>query len=89
MPAGPERRQQTVELDLIGAIVWEQCGRNRRVSEMVEHIRERFRIIHREAELSVSTKESSFDGLCILCFLWQSIPVFSGALRLSRCNLLF
>ena len=54
MPAGPERRQQTVELDLIGAIVWEQCGQNRRVSEMVEHIRERFRISHREAELSVT-----------------------------------
>ena len=54
LPAGPEKQPRKVELDLIGALVWAECGRDRRVCEIVELIRDRFRISHREAELSVT-----------------------------------
>lgn len=54
LPAGPGEKEKKVELDLIGTLVWEECGRNRRVCEIIDLIRDRFRISHREAELSVT-----------------------------------
>jgi hypothetical protein len=54
LPAGPEQQLRKVELDLIGTLVWEECGRNRRVCEIIDLVRDRFRISHREAELSVT-----------------------------------
>jgi hypothetical protein len=51
---GPARQERTLELDLIGSLVWEECGRGHRVSEMIELLEKRFRISHREAELSVT-----------------------------------
>jgi hypothetical protein len=54
LPAGPEKQPRTVELDLIGSLVWEECGRDRRVCEIIDLVRDRFRISHREAELSVT-----------------------------------
>lgn len=54
LPAGPEQQLKKVELDLLGTLVWEECGRNRRVCEIIDLVRDRFRISHREAELSVT-----------------------------------
>lgn len=54
MPPGPERRPRHLELDLIGTRVWEACEARPRVCDLIAEIRERFRISHREAELSVT-----------------------------------
>lgn len=54
LPRGPVRQERSLELDLIGTLVWEACGRESRVCEIIALIRDRFRISHREAELSVT-----------------------------------
>jgi hypothetical protein len=53
-PAGKEKQQRNLELDLIGTMVWEECGRERRVCDIIDQVRARFRISYREAELSVT-----------------------------------
>jgi hypothetical protein len=35
-------------------MVWEECGRERRVCDIIDQVRARFRISYREAELSVT-----------------------------------
>jgi len=53
-PAGKEKQQRNLELDLIGTMVWEECGRERRVCDIIDRVRARFRISYRGAELSVT-----------------------------------
>lgn len=54
LPSGPVRQERSLELDLIGNLVWEASGKESRVCEIIAAIRDRFKISHREAELSVT-----------------------------------
>jgi hypothetical protein len=54
LPAGEQTTEKRLELDLIGSFVWQRCDGNLRVCDLVEAVRERFRISYREAELSVA-----------------------------------
>ena len=54
MAGGEETKDRTVELDLIGSLIWQQCDGRVRVCDLVESVRKRFQISYREAELSVT-----------------------------------
>lgn len=52
--SGPRTTVKTLALDMIGTQVWDACAAGPRVRDLVDTVRTRFRISHREAELSVS-----------------------------------
>ena len=55
LPAGAATEARTVELDLIGSMVWRACNGATRVCDIVEQVRRDLQVSHREAELSVTT----------------------------------
>lgn len=72
--AGPGRQDRTLELDLIGSLVWAECGRHRRVSEIIELLAKRFRISHREAELSVTDFIRVLGSRGLLSVVMERVP---------------
>ncbi|MFO7535297.1 MAG: PqqD family protein [Kiritimatiellia bacterium] len=79
LPAGPEKQAKKLELDMIGSLVWRECGRNRRVCEIIDLLRERFRISHREAELSVTDFIRSLGARGLLGVELETGPVKSAS----------
>jgi len=51
----PEPKEKRIQLDEIGSIVWELCDGQRTVKEIVDHLYEKYKLLPREAELSLSS----------------------------------
>jgi|GEM_PF-4105196 len=53
-PVGGKAQERTVELDLLGSLIWEACRNRPRVIDLVEQVCREFCISYREAEISVT-----------------------------------
>ncbi|MFQ6096003.1 MAG: PqqD family protein [Candidatus Bathyarchaeia archaeon] len=49
----PDVKEKKVQLDKIGSFVWELCDSNRTVEEIVNSLNEEYKMIPREAEISL------------------------------------
>jgi hypothetical protein len=67
-PIGTPTQRRTVELDMVGSLIWRRCGDMPTVLELIEDVMRAFQISYREAELSVSmyVKMLGQRGLLIL-----------------------
>ena len=66
MPAGASVEKRTVELDLIGSMIWQACKEKVRVCDLVELVRREFQISYREAESSVTEYVKVLGGRGLL-----------------------
>jgi len=52
--APPPPKEKRIDLDSIGSIVWELCDGEKTVSDIVEHLHEKYKLMTSEAEISLN-----------------------------------
>ena len=62
LPAGEAVQERTVDLDLVGSMIWRACNGQTRVCDVVEDIREGLQVSYREAEMSVTDYIRTLGG---------------------------
>jgi len=51
----PEPAEKRIQLDEVGSIVWELCDGKKTVKEIVDYLYEKYKLLPREAEVSLSS----------------------------------
>jgi len=51
----PEPKEKRIQLDEIGSIVWELCDGKKTVKEIIDYLYEKYKLLPREAEVSLSS----------------------------------
>jgi len=65
----PEPEEKRIRLDQIGSIVWELCDGERTVKEIVDFICEKYKLLPRETEVSLSTYLNSLVKRGLIGFI--------------------
>ena len=65
----PEPEEKRIRLDQIGSIVWELCDGKRTVKEIVDFICEKYKLLPRETEVSLSTYLNSLVKRGLIGFI--------------------
>ena len=62
-------KEKKIELDKIGSIVWELCDGKRTVKDITEILRERYKLLLSEAEISLNTYFNSLSKRGLMGFV--------------------
>ena len=65
----PEPEEKRIQLDKIGSIVWELCDGERTVKEIVDYLYENYKLLPREAEVSLSSYLNSLAKRGLIGFI--------------------
>lgn len=65
----PEPREKRIQLDEVGSAVWELCDGKRTAKEIVEFLCQKYKLMPREAEISLSTYLSSLVKRGLIAFI--------------------
>ena len=65
----PEPKEKRIQLDEIGSVVWELCDGNRTVKDIIDYLYEKYKLLPRESEISLSTYLNSLVKRGLVAFI--------------------
>ncbi len=65
----PPQRQKKFHLDTIGSIVWEMCDGQKTVKELAQQMRDKYKMLPSEAEISLNSYFNNLANRGLIAFL--------------------
>jgi hypothetical protein len=65
----PEPKEKRIQLDVVGSAVWELCDGKRTTKEIVDFLCQNYKLLPREAEISLSTYLNSLVKRGLIAFI--------------------